>query len=337
MKIIVDAFGGDNAPAEVLKGCQMAVSELDGVEVILTGDKAAIEKAAKDNQVSMEKMEICHAGQVMDIHNEPTALLKEFSDSSMAVGCRLLAEGKGDAFVSAGSTGALVVGATFIVKRIKGIKRVTIGSVIPCQGGCYLLVDAGANADCRPEMLQQFAVMGSIYMQKFFGLPSPRVGLVNIGAEETKGTQLQLDAFPLLENSPVNFIGNIEPREIPLGGCDVAVADGFTGNVILKLTEGMGKFISSEVKGLFTGGPLGMLSALGVRKQITAFKKQMDYKEYGGAPLLGAAGLVIKAHGSSDAKAFKNAIRQAVTCKKQDVVGEMAKAVTSLREKEKPN
>ena len=332
MKIIVDAFGGDNAPAEVLKGCQLAVSELDGVEIILTGDRDAIEKAAKEHQVSLDHMEICHTSQVMDIHTEPTALLKDFSDSSMAVGCRLLAEGKGDAFVSAGSTGALVVGATFLVKRIKGIKRVTIGSVIPCKGGCYLLADAGANADCRPDMLLQFAVMGSIYMQKFFGLPSPRVGLVNIGAEETKGTQLQLDAYRHLKDAPIHFIGNIEPRDIPLGGCDVAVADGFTGNVILKLTEGMGSFISREVKSLFTGGPVSMLSALGVRKQLMGFKKQMDYKEYGGAPLLGAAGLVIKAHGSSDAKAFKNAIRQAVQCSKQNVVGEMTKAVASLRE-----
>ena len=333
MKIIADAFGGDNAPVEVLKGCRLAVTELEDVEIVLTGDKDTIEKTAREHQIPLDHMEICHAGQVMDIHTEPTALLKEFSDSSMAVGCRLLAEGKGDAFVSAGSTGALVVGATFLVKRIKGIKRVTIGSVIPCQGGCYLLADAGANADCRPEMLMQFAVMGSIYMQRFFGIPSPRVGLVNIGAEETKGTQLQLDAYPLLQSAPVNFIGNIEPREIPLGGCDVAVADGFTGNVVLKLTEGMGKFISAEVKGLFTGGPLGMLSALGVRKQITSFKKKMDYKEYGGAPLLGAAGLVIKAHGSSDARAFKNAIRQAVQCARQDVVGEMTRAAASLTEK----
>lgn len=333
MKIIVDAFGGDNAPTEVLKGCQMAVSELTNVEIILTGDKAVIEKTAREQKISLEHMEICHAEQVMDIHAEPTSLLKEYSDSSMAAGCRLLAEGKGEAFVSAGSTGALVVGATFIVKRIKGVKRVTIGSVIPCQGGCYLLADAGANADCRPEMLMQFAVMGSIYMKKFFGISSPRVGLVNIGAEETKGTQLQLDAYRLLKDAPINFIGNIEPREIPLGGCDVAVADGFTGNVILKLTEGMGKFISKEMKGLFTGGPVGMLSALGVRKQLMAFKKQMDYKEYGGAPLLGASGLVIKAHGSSDGKAFKNAIRQAIQCAGQDVVGEMTRAAASLREK----
>ena len=327
MKIIADAFGGDNAPVEVLKGCRLAVTELEDVEIILTGDRETIERTAREQQIPLDHMEICHASQVMDIHTEPTALLKEFSDSSMAVGCRLLAEGKGDAFVSAGSTGALLSAGTLLVKRV------TIGSVIPCQGGCYLLADSGANADCRPEMLLQFAVMGSIYMQKCFGLPAPRVGLVNIGAEETKGTQLQLDAYPLLQAAPINFIGNIEPRDIPLGGCDVAVADGFTGNVVLKLTEGMGKFISTEVKGLFTGGPLGMLSALGVRKQIAAFKKTMDYKEYGGAPLLGAAGLVIKAHGSSDARAFKNAIRQAVQCARQDVVGEMTRAAAALAEK----
>lgn len=333
MKIIVDAFGGDNAPVEILKGCQMAIEEL-GVEILLTGDEQKIKEAARQNDISLEKMEIVHASQVISIHDEPTSLLKSFSDSSMAVGCRLLSEGKGDAFVSAGSTGALVVGASLIVKRIKGIKRVTIATVIPCKGGCYLLADAGANADCRPEMLTQFGIMGSIYMQKFLGVENPRVGLVNIGAEETKGTQLQLDAYAQMQKAPFNFIGNIEPREIPYGACDVAVTDGFTGNVILKLTEGLGSYLGKQVKEMFTSGPLAMLAALVVKKQLNIFKSQMDYKEYGGAPLLGASKLVIKAHGSSDAKAMKNAIRQAVQCCKNDVVGQISGAVQVLRESE---
>ena len=332
MKIIADAFGGDNAPVEVLKGCRLAVTELEDVEIVLTGDKDTIEKTAREHQIPLDHMEICHAGQVMDIHTEPTALLKEFSDSSMAVGCRLLAEGKGDAFVSAGSTGALVVGATFLVKRIKGIKRVTIGSVIPCQGGCYLLADAGANADCRPEMLMQFAVMGSIYMQRFFGIPSPRVGLVNIGAEETKGSQLQLDAYPLLQSAPVNFIGNIEPREIPLGGCDVAVADGFTGNVVLKLTEGMAKMILGGIKEIFMSSLTTKLAALLVAKPVQAYKKRMDASEIGGALLLGVRRPVIKAHGNSNGRAFMNAIRQAALCCENHVVDRISASLGAAAE-----
>ena len=333
MKIIVDAFGGDHAPGEILKGCQMAVQEL-GAQILLTSDEQKIREAAAQNNVSLDQMEIAHASQVISIHDEPTSLLKEFSDSSMAVGCRLLSEGKGDAFVSAGSTGALVVGASLIVKRIRGIKRVTIATVIPCKGGCYLLADAGANADCRAEMLTQFGIMGSIYMKKFLGVENPRVGLVNIGAEETKGTQLQLDAYAQMQKAPIHFIGNVEPRDIPMGCCDVAVADGFTGNVILKLTEGLASYLAKEIKGMFTSGPLAMLAALAVGKQLKAFKSQMDYKEYGGAPLLGASKLVIKAHGSSDAKAIKNAIRQAMRCCENDVVGQIADAVQQLREKE---
>lgn len=334
MKIIVDAFGGDNAPVEILKGCALAVKEL-GVEIILTGDEQKIKEAAAQNSISLEKMEIVHASQVISIHDEPTALLKAFSDSSMAVGCKLLSEGRGDAFVSAGSTGALVVGATLIVKRIKGIKRVAISTVIPCKDGCYLLTDAGANAECRPEMLTQFGIMGSIYMKKFLGIENPRVGLVNIGVEETKGTPLQLEAYEQMQKAPFNFIGNIEAREIPYGGCDVAVTDGFTGNVVLKLTEGLGSYLGKQVKAMFTSGPLAMLAALAVKKQISIFKSQMDYKEYGGAPLLGASKLVIKAHGSSDAKAFKNAIRQAVQCCNNDVVGQISSAIAELRAQEK--
>lgn len=334
MKIIVDAFGGDNAPVEILKGCQLAVKEL-GVQILLTGDEQRIREAAANNGVSLDGMEIAHASQVISIHDEPTSLLKDFSDSSMAVGCRLLSEGKGDAFVSAGSTGALVVGASLIVRRLRGIKRVTIATVIPCKDGCYLLADAGANADCRPEMLTQFGIMGSIYMQKFLGVKEPRVGLVNIGAEETKGTQLQLDAYKQLQAAPIRFVGNVEPRDIPMGCCDVAVADGFTGNVILKLTEGLGSYLGKQVKEMFTSGPLSMLAALALKKQLTAFKSQMDYKEYGGAPLLGASRLVIKAHGSSDAKAVKNAVRQAMECCQNDVVGQINEAVQSLRESEK--
>ncbi|WP_274952544.1 phosphate acyltransferase PlsX [Angelakisella massiliensis] len=313
MKIIVDAFGGDHAPVEIIKGCRQAIDEL-GVEIILTGDEEKIKAAAQENQVDLKGMEIVHAPGVMPVEEEPTKLLKQYSDSSMCKGFQLLADGSGDAFVSAGSTGALVVGASLIVKRIKGIKRAMIGTVIPSQTGCYMLADSGANSECRPEMLRQFAMMGSIYMNRVYGVEKPRVGLVNIGTEDSKGTDLQVETNRLLRDSHLNYIGNIEPREIPLGGCDVAVCDGFTGNVLLKMVEGMGKMFQNELKGIFLTNFATKLGAVLVSGQLKEFKKKFDYKEHGGAMLMGARKPVIKAHGSSDAKAIKNAIRQAKRC-----------------------
>lgn len=310
-KIIVDAFGGDNAPLEVIKGCAMAVKEL-GVQIILTGSESVIKKCAADNGVDLGGMEIVHTDEVFDIHEEPKEIIKSGKNTSMAIGMKLLAEGKGDAFVCAGSTGALVMGATFIVKRIKGIKRVAPSPVLPADKGNFILLDAGANTECRPEMLVQFAVMGSAYMEKVMGIKKPKVGLLNIGAEETKGRELEIEAYKLMERSGLNFIGNIEARDLPKGECQVVVTDGFTGNIVLKLYEGMGSFFGGRVKWLYSGiGALGALFSLG---KIKAFKKQMDYRETGGSALLGVKKPVIKAHGSSDAKAFYNAVRQAKKC-----------------------
>lgn len=319
MKVIVDAYGGDNAPLEILKGTRLAIDEL-GVSAVLTGDEKALRELATKEKISLGGMEFFHAPLVMPVEAEPTELLKTYADSSMAVGFKLLAEGGGDAFVSAGSTGAVVVGGTLIVKRVKGVKRPALGTVIPTVDGCYLLMDIGANTQCRPEMLYQFATMGSIYMDRVMSCKYPRVGIVNIGTEETKGLELQIEAGKLLSESDLNFIGNIESRELPLGGCDVAVTDGFTGNIVLKLTEGMGKMMSGEVKSMLMQSTRTKLAAMLLLKALRGFKAKLDYTEYGGAPLMGTAKPVIKAHGSSNAKAFKNAIRQAKKYHEQNVI-----------------
>ena len=276
MNIIVDAFGGDNAPLEVIKGCRMAQENL-GIDITLTGNKNIIAKTAADNGIDISGMIIEHSDSVIDIHEEPSEILKSRNDCSMAVGLKLLSEDKGDAFVCAGSTGALVVGSTFIAKRIKGIKRAVLAPILPTARGHVMLVDGGANIDCRPEMLVQFALMASAYMEKVKGIKKPKVGLINVGAEDTKGRELEIEAYKLLENAPVNFCGNLEARDLPKGDFDVAVSDGFTGNVALKLYEGMGSFFSGELKSIFSGGILSKLSALMVMGKIKKFKKRMDY------------------------------------------------------------
>ena len=332
MKIIVDAFGGDNAPLEVIKGCARAVKEL-GVSVILTGKESAIRKCASENDISLSGIDIAHTDDVFDIHDEPKEIVKSGKNSSMGLGLKLLADGKGDAFVSAGSTGALVMGATFIVKRIKGIQRIAPSPILPADKGSFILLDAGANTECRPEMLVQFAVMGSASMEKVMGIKNPTVGLLNIGAEETKGRKLDIEAYGLLKDSGLNFIGNIEARDMPRGECRVVVTDGFTGNIALKLYEGMGSFFSRKIKWIFSGsGKVGALFSLG---KIKKFRKQMDYKEVGGSALLGVRKPVIKAHGSSDATAFFNAVRQAKRCVEANVTGEIESYVASLSDSEK--
>jgi len=312
MNIIVDAFGGDHAPLEVIKGCRKAIDNLE-VNITLTGDEEKIKKSAQENNISLDGIEIAHTPEVFDIHEEPSEIIKSGKDTSLGLGLQLLSEDKGDAFVCAGSTGALVVGATFIVKRIKGVKRAFLAPILPTAKGHFMLLDAGANLDFRPEMLVQSAIMASAYMEKVMGIKSPRVGLINVGAEETKGRELELQAYNMLSEAPINFGGNLEARDLPKGDFDVAVSDGFTGNVVLKLYEGMGSFFAGSLKGIFDGF-LGKLSALLVLGKIKKFKKKMDYKEVGGAVLMGISKPVIKAHGSSDANAFYNAIRQAKKC-----------------------
>ncbi len=329
MNIIVDAFGGDNAPIEVIRGSAMAIRDLC-VEITLVGDENIIRRYASENNISLDGINIIHAEKSFDIHAEPVSLIKENSDSSMAVGMKALASGKGDAFVSAGSSGALVVGSTFIVKRIKGIKRVALAPIIPTANNPFILLDGGANNDCRPEMLVQFAIMGSAYMERVMGIKNPKVKLLNVGAEETKGRELDIEAYNLLKDVPVNFCGNIEGRELPFGKADVVVADGFTGNVALKLYEGMGKFMSSELKNNIFAGT-GKLSALMVMGKIKKLSRKLDYKSVGGALMIGASKPVIKAHGSSDAKAFYNAIRQARECVKGNMIAAISENICGFK------
>lgn len=323
MNILIDAFGGDNAPLEVIRGGAQAVQEL-GVTVTLVGDEQKIRACAEENSLSLEDMEILHAPAVFDIHEEPTSLLKQHADTSMAVGMQALHDSRGDAFVCAGSTGALLVGATFLVKRIPGIKRAAVAPVLPTETTPFLLIDGGANNDCRPEMLVQFAIMGSAYMQNVMQVKKPRVALLNVGAEETKGRELELESYVQLSQAPVNFIGNVEARELPAGAADVVVTDGFTGNVALKLYEGMGKFMAHQMKGNLFAGFTGKLAAMLILPKIRALTKKMDYKAVGGAVMLGVQKPVIKAHGSSDGTAFFNAIRQARDCVAGNVVQTIA-------------
>ncbi len=330
MNIVLDAFGGDNAPLEVIKGAIDAQRDFE-IDITLVGDEGKIKSCAKNNALDISMLKIKHADTVIDVCEEPTNVIKSKKDCSMAVGMQLVADGQGDAFVSAGSTGALVVGATFIVKRLKGIKRPALATILPTAGEPTMLLDSGANSDCRPEMLVQFGVMGSAYMNKILGVESPTVGLANIGSEESKGRELELEAYKQLKSAPVNFIGNIEARQIPEGECDVVVTDGFSGNLLLKLYEGMGKFFSRELKSLLTSDFKSKLAALMVIGNIKKFRKKMDYSEYGGAPLLGTSKPVIKAHGSSNAKAFYNAIRQAKQFTEKKVIDEITAAIEIMK------
>lgn len=324
MKIIVDAFGGDNAPLEILKGAVLAKREY-GVDILFTGDGEKIRKCAGENDIDIAGCEIIDAPLVMEMEDDPRAVLKSKLDSSMGAGLKALSEGRGDAFVSAGSTAALVVGGTFLVKRIKGIKRCAIASVMPSDKGPFMLIDCGANAECEPRYLVQFAKMGSVYMEKVLGVGSPRVGLANIGVEETKGTDFIRESYGLLkEEKSINFIGNAEVRDIPFGVSDVVVADGFTGNVILKMYEGVASMLVGNIKAMFKKNLVSKLGALCVMGGLNEFKDKMDYKQYGGAPLLGLTAPVIKAHGSSDAQALMNAVRQAKECCEKDVCGTIA-------------
>lgn len=333
MKIIVDAMSGDNAPSEIIKGTMLAVDEY-GIDAVLVGDEKKITQCAEKDGVSLRNTEIVGASGIITMHDEPKSVLKEKADSSLAVGFRLLNEGRGDALVSAGNTGAITVGSTFITKRIKSIKRPAIASVMPTEKKPVLLMDCGANAECRAEFLYQFGLMGSIYMKHIMKCDNPRVALANNGEEDTKGTPEVKEAYALMKNAPYNFIGNIEGRRIPFGDADVVVADGFTGNLILKTYEGVAKVLMNGIRNAFMKNTVSKLAYLGVKSGIDDMKKQFDYKEYGGAVLLGVKKPVIKAHGSSDARSFKNALRQAARFLENDLISVIEKELNTLKMKE---
>ena len=331
MKLIIDGMGGDNSPVEIVKGTIEAVKEY-GVNVIIVGKEDIIARELKKYNYPKEKVEILNATDIISNDEEPVTAIRRKKNSSMVVGLNALSEGIGDGFVSAGSTGALLAGGIFVVKRIHGIERAALSTVYPTTKGISLLLDAGANVDCKPEYINQFGIMGSIYMEKVMNIKSPKVGLVNIGSEKGKGNSLVKETYTLLENSNMNFIGNIEARDLPNGSVDVILCDGFVGNVVLKLTEGMAISIFSLLKEEFTKTFASKIGALLLKPQLKTLKKKMDYREYGGAPLLGIKKPIVKAHGSSDAYAFKNAIRQLIAFIEKDVINIIDKSINDIKD-----
>ncbi len=331
MKIIVDAFGGDNAPLAPIQGAVEARAEY-GVDIILTGDESTIKKVAAENHLSLDGITIVHAPDVFTNDDQPSTIRsKAKANTSMAVGLNLLKNGEGDGFVSAGNSGALGAGAMFLVKRIKGIQRVAFAPVMPNSKSYFMLIDSGVNTDVRPKALRQFAMMGSIYMNKVMGYEDPRVGLANVGTEEHKGDSLRQETYLLLKDTPsINFIGNVEGRDIPLDGADVVVCDGFTGNMILKTYEGVAMALMKKIKGVFMKNMKTKLAALVVRNDMKELKKSMDYDEVGGAPVLGCAKPVFKAHGSAKAKTMKNAIRVTIDYVKNDVISSITEALKDM-------
>ncbi len=330
MRIAIDAFGGDNAPLCNIEGGVAAAKEY-GVEIALVGSEEKIRECAKENNISLEGIILVDAPEVFDMHTPPAEIIKSGKNSSLAVGLKYTAEGNADAFVSAGSTGAIVVGGTFICKRMKGVKRAALGSILPTKDGKVFLTDIGANAECRPEMLLQFATMADAYLKKVEGIDNPTIGLLNIGTEDTKGGELQIEAYKLLKNSGLNFIGNVEARDLPQGAADAVIADGFTGNVALKLYEGVSLTLFGIIKKLFKTNVITLLSGVLVKPYMKGLKAKFDYAETGGAPLLGLKCPVIKAHGSSNARAIKNAVKQAVRAVENNLIESIGEGLAETK------
>lgn len=332
MKIIVDAFGGDNAPLAIIKGSIDAKNEY-GIDIVLVGKEDEIKKVAKENEIALTGVEIVDAPDVMTMNDIPTEIVKSKSNCSMAVGLKHLANGGGDGFISAGNSGALCVGSSLIVKRIKGIKRPGFAAEVPTMDSYFMLMDTGANVSCKPEMLHQFAIMSSIYMNKIWGIENPRVGLANVGVEEHKGGKLQWEAYSILKNSKlINFIGNVEGRDIPMGACDVVVCDGFTGNMILKTYEGVAIALMKQIKGIFTKNLKNKLAAGVLLKDMNVLKQKFNTNEHSSAPILGVRQPVFKAHGSANAEAFKNSIKDLTKFIETNVIKEISESVKTLKE-----
>ena len=339
MNIILDAMGGDNAPEAPVMGALQAVKDF-GAHITLVGKVESILQVMRKNGISdlPEGLEIANAEEVVDMHDDPARVIQRKKDSSMVVSLRMLAEGQGDACISAGSTGALLTGATLIVKRVKGIRRAAMGPVMPNKaGGKTVILDCGANAECTPEFLLQFGIVGSLYAQKYIGVKEPKVGLLNIGTEDTKGTELQKQAYALLQEASqqklINFVGNVEARDVPLGAVDVVVCDGFAGNVLLKSIEGTAMFMGSLMKHrIFKRSIMSKIGYLFCRKGVGEVLKMLDYREIGGTQFLGIKKPVIKAHGSSDARAFRNAVKQAMDAAQSDISADLEQALAAIKE-----
>ena len=321
MRIVLDGMGGDHAPAEIVKGAVSAAEVIDD-DILIVGDPAAISRELNNCEYSGNQIQIVPAHSVITMHDSPVKAIRSKKDSSLVVGLNLLKDGKGDMFVSAGNTGALIVGARLILGRIKGIDRPALASIYPDMTGGHpcLLVDAGASSESKARNLLEYGLMGSVYVEKVWGKKNPRVGLVNLGAEESKGSSLTKDAYNLLSESGLNFIGNVEGRDVPRGACDVIVCDGFTGNVILKLTEGVSLSIFKLIKDTLKSNMKAMLGGALIKSKLTALKDEFDYEEYGGAPVLGVSGPVIKMHGSSTWRAVRSAILRGLPYAEENVV-----------------
>ncbi len=324
MKIAIDVMGGDNAPLAPVQGGVLAAKAY-GEEVILVGPEERIRSILKEQGAeNTPGLSIVHAPDVVDMHDDPATVLRQKPESSMAVALKLVKNGQADAIVSAGSTGALLSGATLICKRIKGIRRAALAPVLPCAGGQVMLVDAGANTECTAEYLLQFAYLGSLYAEKIRGIEKPRVGLVNNGSEDSKGDAMRKETYALLQQAHeagrLNFVGNVEGTDVPGGKCDVAVCDGFAGNVMLKTIEGTAKFMAGEIKKVFLRNAATKLAYLACKKGLDEFRDLFNQDAVGGAPFLGIAHPVIKAHGSSNEIAFMNAVRQAIAYTKSGMI-----------------
>lgn len=329
MKIGFDGMGGDYGPKETVKGAVDALNIIKA-SMVIYGDETLIKSELSKYKYDVSRIEVVGTTQVVENDDKPVKAIKSKDDSSMVVGLKALRKGEVDAFVSAGNTGALLAGGLLKVGRIKGISRPALCTIYPTMYGASVLVDAGANAECKSRNLLEFAYMGSMYADKVLGIQNPKVALVNIGAEETKGTPLYIESYQLLKETDLNFVGNVEGRDVPGGAVDVIVADGFTGNIILKLTEGVALQLVAGLKTQIMKNTIGKIGGLLLKRNLTDFKKMLDYTEYGGAPLLGINGLVVKAHGSSNAKAFMNAIKYAQIGIDSKLVDEIRAKVASF-------
>lgn len=322
MRIVLDAMGGDFGPEVTVAGAVEAVREFQ-LDVILTGDEKLIGQAMKNLQYKGNAISVVHCSETIENSDKPSTALRKKKNSSLVVAMQMVKEGKADAIISAGNTGALLAGGLFIIGRIKGISRPALAVPFPTPNGISLLVDAGANAECKPQHLYEFALMGSLYMNTILNKQTPKVYLANVGIEEGKGNDLTKESYAILKNSDLSFQGNIEARDIPTGTADVIVCDGFTGNIILKLFEGVAQTFSAGLKEAIVSNWKSRLGGLMIKPALHSFKKQFDYTEHGGVPLLGVNGLLIKAHGSSNAKAIKNAMKQAKIGYEADLVNKI--------------
>lgn len=337
MKIVIDGMGGDNAPKSNVEGAVNAIKEYQ-VDLIITGDKDLLEKEFSNYEFDRNKLEIVHTTEIIENEDKPVKAIRSKKDSSMVVALNLVKEGKADAIISAGNTGALLAGGLFVVGRIKGIDRPCLCSAIPnVKRGMTLIADCGANADCKPKNLVEFAAMSNIYSRKVLGLENPKVALANVGLEEGKGNDLVKRSYEEIKKLDLNFIGNVEAREVINAYTDIIICDGFTGNILLKSAEGVALSVMSLIKETFMVSTKSKIGALLIKDDLRKLKSFIDYSEYGGAPLLGLNGGVIKAHGSSDAKAIKNAINQGIKFSKGKVVEDINQFISKYNEENKNN